>query len=223
MTRLAAVLVSVVAAACAGLISIVSDAHAQRRGGTPGDFDFYVLALSWSPGFCELSGRSKGREQCDIGARKGFVVHGLWPQYHRGFPSDCGMDRSPTRMAMEAAKGVFPDEQLARYEWRKHGTCSGLSPQAYFDHTRDARDRVTIPETMRNVTRDLVMDPREIERAFIAANPGLRADMVAISCRRQVLQEVRVCMSKDVRGFIACPDVGRNECRSTDITIPAMR
>lgn len=200
----------------------VSPAFAQRRG-TPGDFDFYVLALSWSPGFCELEGERKGRSQCDTGARKGFVVHGLWPQYNRGFPSDCGMDRSPSSIAMQAARGVFPDEQLARYEWRKHGTCSGLSPQDYFTHTRDARDRVTIPEKLRGVTRDVVMDPREIERAFIAANPGLRTDMIAISCRRQILQEVRICMSKDVRGFVTCPDVGRNECRSTDITIPAMR
>lgn len=197
-------------------------ASAQRRG-TPGDFDFYVLALSWSPGFCELEGDRKGRGQCDIGSRKGFVVHGLWPQYQRGFPSECGMDRAPSRMAMDAARGVFPDEQLARYEWRKHGTCSGLSPQAYFDAARDARDRVTIPDKLRTVARDAVMDPRDIERAFIAANPGLRADMIAISCRRQVLQEVRICMSKDVRGFVPCPDVGRNECRSTDITIPAMR
>ena len=203
-------------------LTLATQAHAQRRG-TPGDFDFYVLALSWSPGFCELEGDAKGRSQCDTGARKGFVVHGLWPQYNRGFPSDCGMDRSPSSIAMQEARGVFPDERLARYEWRKHGTCSGLSPQDYFTHTRDARDRVTIPEKMRNVTRDIAMDPREIERAFVAANPGLRADMIAISCRRQILQEVRICMTKDVRGFVSCPDVGRNECRSTDITIPAIR
>ncbi|MGL4494297.1 MAG: ribonuclease T2 family protein, partial [Beijerinckiaceae bacterium] len=191
MLRLAAVLVALV---------MGSQAFAQRRG-TPGDFDFYVFALSWSPGFCELEGDRKGRAQCDVGARKGFVVHGLWPQYHRGFPSECGMDRSPSRIAMDAARGVFPDEGLARHQWRKHGTCSGLSPQAYFDATRDARERVKIPDEFRTAARDRTMDPREIERAFIAANPGLRTDMIAIACRQRTLQEIRICMTKDVRGF----------------------
>src|ERR1700709_985537 len=32
----------------------------------PGDFDYYVLALSWSPGFCALSG-GRDRQQCDGG------------------------------------------------------------------------------------------------------------------------------------------------------------
>jgi ribonuclease T2 len=52
-----------------------------------GQFDFYVLALSWSPGFCENSG-SRSR-QCDSGRGLGFVTHGLWPQNEQGYPSFC--------------------------------------------------------------------------------------------------------------------------------------
>src|SRR6185503_4893040 len=79
-------------------------------GGAPGAFDFYVLALSWSPGFCALEGERKGRDRCEPGRNLGFVVHGLWPQYERGYPSHCAADRSPSRLALAEAEGVFPDE-----------------------------------------------------------------------------------------------------------------
>lgn len=197
-------------------------AAAQRRG-SPGDFDFYVLALSWSPGFCELEGDSKGRAQCDGGSGAGFVLHGLWPQYERGYPSDCGFGQQPSRIAMEAARGVYPDEGLARYEWRKHGTCSGLSPQGYFDAAREAKERVRIPPRFSNPRGDAQMAPADIERAFVAANAGLRADMIGVSCRRGVLQEVRICLDRNLKGFRTCPEVGRRDCRGGEISVPAPR
>ena len=53
-------------------------------------FDYYVLALSWSPGFCELGGERKSPGQCAAGAGYGFVVHGLWPDKSFGpDPEDC--------------------------------------------------------------------------------------------------------------------------------------
>jgi hypothetical protein len=92
-----------------------------------GQFDFYVLALSWSPGFCEISG-SRSR-QCDPGSGLGFVVHGLWPQNEGGYPSFCEPGgRFAPRAAVEEARGLFPDDNLARYQWRKHGTCTGEAP-----------------------------------------------------------------------------------------------
>lgn len=201
--------------------ALTATAQAQR-GGRPGDFDFYVLALSWSPGFCELEGDRKGRAQCDSGSGAGFVLHGLWPQYDRGYPSECGFAQ-PTRIAMEAARGVFPDEGLARHQWRKHGSCSGLSPQNYFEAARDARDRVRIPQRFQDPRGDQQARPNDIERAFVAANPGLRADMIAVACRRGVLQEVRVCLDKSLKGFRSCPEVGLRDCRSGDVSVPAPR
>lgn len=112
-----------------------------RGASRPDDFDFYVLSLSWSPGFCETSGAEKHRSQCNEGSGLGFVMHGLWPQYESGFPSDCGpAGRSPSRIALEDAKGVYPDLNLARYEWRKHGTCSGRV-RPITSPTRAARER----------------------------------------------------------------------------------
>lgn len=77
----------------------------ERYGARPGEFDFYVLALSWSPSFCNSQAGRRSREQCAIAASSAFVVHGLWPQFERGFPSYC-RDQSP-RFALDQARGVF--------------------------------------------------------------------------------------------------------------------
>lgn len=199
------------------------DSRGGRPRGTPGNFDFYVLALSWSPGFCELTGDRRDDSQCENGTGLGFVVHGLWPQYDRGYPSNCGAERSPSRMALDRAQGLFPNERLARYEWRKHGTCSGKSPADYFDDVRAARDKVVIPDLLKQVDSDKAMQPIDIQRAFVDANPGLRADMMSVQCRRRTLQEVHICFSKDLRGFQTCPEVARKSCRSGEIDVPAIR
>jgi len=185
----------------------------------PADFDFYVLALSWSAGFCELSGG--GRAQCEPGGKLGFVVHGLWPQYEHGFPSNCGGAPTPSRLALDRAKGVYPDEGLARYEWRKHGTCTGRSPGDYFDDVARARDAVVVPSAFANLAQDKTFATAEIERAFLEANPRLRPGMVSVDCARGLLQEVRVCLTKDLREFRACPEVTRRGCRVREIRVPA--
>jgi ribonuclease T2 len=212
-----------------GLLGLLtSAAQAQgfhQRGGQPGDFDFYVLALSWSPGFCELDGgRDRNREQCSEGAGLRFVVHGLWPQNERGYPSECGPSgRTPSRVALDQAKGLFPSEGLARYQWRKHGTCSGSSPSDYFADVRRAREKVVIPPVLAKAERDQNWTAIDLERAFVAANPGLRTDMMSVACKRSVLQEVRICLSKDLRDFRMCQEVDRSGCRTRDITVVAPR
>ncbi|PZU94138.1 MAG: ribonuclease T [Chelatococcus sp.] len=212
----------------AALSTLAFAARAQDgfgRGSAPGDFDFYVLALSWSPGFCELDGdHSRNREQCGDGAGLRFVVHGLWPQRDRGYPTDCGPSgRTPSRIALQQAEGLFPTESLARYQWRKHGTCSGSSPSEYFADVRRAREMVTVPPALARADRDQRWTAIDIERAFAAANPGLRADMMSVACRRDTLQEVRICFTKDLRGFRTCPEVDRSGCRAREISVPAPR
>jgi len=155
-----------------------------RGASRPGQFDFYVLALSWSPGFCATGGDEKGRDQCRTGSDIGFTVHGLWPQYNRGYPSDCDGARSPPRAALAETDGVYPDEGLARYEWRKHGTCSGLSPTEYFAAARQARDAVTIPQRYKDPHQDQTLSPSDVVRAFTDANPRLRPGMLAAVCER---------------------------------------
>lgn len=227
--RLPAGRLSRAASALAALAFGVAPAFAQDEGGfnrgAPGVFDFYVLALSWSPTYCEsadVSGRDA--RQCAPGRGLGFVVHGLWPQYNRGFPSNCSaFERAPTRQAMEVAGQVYPSEGLARYEWRKHGTCSGLDPAAYFGAARNAKAAVTIPEAFRKPGAETRTAPADIARQFAAANQGLRTDMMSVVCNRGQLQEVRICFSKDLRGFTSCPEVARRGCRSPEIAVGPAR
>jgi ribonuclease T2 len=209
-----------------GLFALPGQALAQRevKGGPAGTFDFYVLALSWSPGFCELEGDNKGRDQCDVGRNLGFVVHGLWPQFETGYPTECGPGgRTPSRTAMAQAAGVFPAEALARYQWRKHGVCSGSSPSDYFADVKRAREAVVVPAELQKPDRSQTWAPIDIERAFVASNPGLRADMISVACKRSTLQEVRICFSKDLRRFVTCQEVDRGGCRTREVKVPPLR
>jgi ribonuclease T2 len=188
-----------------------------------GDFDFYVLALSWSPGFCATGGAAKAPDQCADGAGLGFVVHGLWPQFQHGYPSDCDPGRPVSRIALDQTRGVYPSEGLARYEWRKHGTCAGLSPEAYFASAKAARDSIVIPDAFKSPRQAQSIAPADVQRAFSAANPGLRPEAMAIGCIRGELEEVRLCLSKDLRQFVACPEVARAACRSPAIDLAPVR
>jgi ribonuclease T2 len=192
-------------------------------GGQPGDFDFYVFSLSWSPGFCDTGGAEKAQDQCRDGADLGFVVHGLWPQYNQGFPSDCPGVSSPSWIALQATVGLYPDIGLARYEWRKHGTCSGKSPTGYFADVKRAHDLVAIPSMFQNAQNEQDISPLDIQRAFFTANPRLRPGMMSVECVDGELSEVRVCLSKDVRNFVPCPEVVRQSCHSQSIAIAPMR
>ncbi len=148
--------------------------QSQQRN-QPGKFDFYVLALSWSPSFCkdtEERGR-ESNEQCR-GRPYAFVVHGLWPQYERGFPRDCQVPAPRlNRELMTSMLDLMPAPRLIYHEWDQHGTCSGLAAQAYFDLVRKAREAVKIPEAYAAPKATLTVAPDEVEEAFVKANPGL--------------------------------------------------
>ena len=214
-------------ALCAAILVAVPSVTAQDRvvrGGPAGEFDFYVLALSWSPGFCTLEGDEKNRNQCRSGSGLGFVVHGLWPQNERGYPTDCGpAGRTPSRQAMDVAREVFPEDGLARHQWRKHGACAGSSPTDYFNDVKRARAAVVVPPQFKAVDKVQTWVPIDLERAFVAANPGLRADMMSVACRRNELQEVRICLTKDLSSFRTCQEVDRSGCRTRDISVQPVR
>jgi ribonuclease T2 len=195
-----------------------------RRGGAPaGDFDFYVLALSWSPSFCEMGGARRSPAQCARGANPGFVVHGLWPQNDNGYPSNCPGNPFLPFAVLSRLGDLYPDPGLARHEWRQHGLCSGESPSAYFADVRVARDAIVVPPAFRAPEADQRLSPLAIQRAFIEANPRLRPGMMAVTCRRGLFQEARFCLSKDLRNFVACPQVARQGCYSQSVVAPAAR
>jgi ribonuclease T2 len=202
---------------------------AQNRSASqhePGRFDFYVLALSWSPSFCEAAAERAPdrvpREQC--GARPySFVVHGLWPQYERGFPRDCQVPapRLP-REIVNSMLDLMPSPRLVFNQWDRHGTCSGLPAQSYFELVRRARAQIQVPKQFTELKAPLTVKPDEVESAFVAANPGLTAGSIAVTCDHRRLSEVRVCMSKDLL-FRDCPEVRRRACPIQQVVMPPLR
>jgi ribonuclease T2 len=124
---------------------------------------------------------------------------------------------------MEQAEGLFPTEGLARYQWRKHGTCTGSSPSDYFRDVRRAREKVVIPPALAKADRDQSWTAIDLERAFAAANPGLRPDMMSVACKRGVLQEVKICFTRDLRDFRTCQQVDRSGCRAREFTVVGPR
>ena len=193
-------------------------ARAQDR---PGDFDFYLLSLSWSPTWCATDGQGSGSPQCRRGAGFGFVVHGLWPQYEEGYPESCYEGSAswvPEKIATEMAD-LMPDRDLVFHEWRKHGACSGLSPEDYFAATREAYERIAIPAVFEGPAEDQTLSASDAEQAFIAANPGLDPDGIAISCDAGLLEEVRICLTPDL-AYRSCAEVDRRGCRQQELEVP---
>src|SRR5438874_8807746 len=102
----------------------------DRRQNAAGEFDFYVLALSWSPSFCEAAAErgNSGRSQVQCERPYSFVVHGLWPQYERGFPEYCQRP-SPRldRNIMTSMLDLMPAPGLIFNEWESTALVRGLA------------------------------------------------------------------------------------------------
>lgn len=191
----------------------------------PGRFDFYVLALSWSPSFCESARERNGRapaQQCE-GRPYSFVVHGLWPQYERGFPRDCQVPAPRlSRTIVETMLDLMPSPRLVFNQWDRHGTCSGMDGRAYFETVRKARESVQIPARFADIQNYLMVSPHDVEQAFIDSNPGLSPQSISVTCDTRRLSEVRICMTKDMR-FRDCPELERRSCRNERVAMPPMR
>ena len=196
---------------------------AWAEGDAQGDFDYYVLALSWTPTWCALDGDARRSPQCDPGRGFGFTLHGLWPQYESGWPSFCRTAARPaTRGETEAMEDIMGSSGLAFYQWRKHGTCSGLTAPAYLAAARDAYGVVNKPAAIRDLGREVTLPARVIEEAFLEANPDLSADGVTITCRAGRIQEVRVCLTKDLDPRRCGADVIR-DCTLGNALLSPMR
>lgn len=211
------------AAITALLASLVSALPAWAEGEKAGQFDYFVMALSWSPGWCATDGRNSNAGQCDAGGRASFVLHGLWPQNERGFPSYCRTaQRDPARAQSAAMEDVMGSSGAAWYQWKKHGRCTGLSATDYYATARRAYGSYEIPEVFRNLTRDVKLPASVVEEAFIEANPGLSRDMVTVTCDQGRIDEVRICLNKDLTPRPCGSDVA-NDCRMQNALMEKIR
>lgn len=195
-----------------------SEDVSHSRNGESGRFDYYVLSLSWSPQFCATRNSPPDDPQCGNSRRYGFVVHGLWPQYETGYPESCPCPHKleePTRNQM---LGIMPSHRLIEHEWQKHGTCSGLSADQYFEHVRNLHSGLIIPEPFREPKAKVLTSVNEIKRRFVESNPQLREDCLAVQCSGNYLNELRICLSRDLKPK-ACSRFVRDRCKKTEIEL----
>ena len=206
------------------LLTLCCAATAREPRSQAGQFDYYVLALSWSPSFCATN---HDPAQCGVGRRLGFVLHGLWPQYESGYPQNClGPQLAPDAVPRYAP--LFPSPRLVGHEWRRHGTCSGLHPDAYFTLSGQLRKQLHIPTALRQPDAPLRLTQHQFVQAFQAANPGTPANSVLPFCAGggRFLRELHACFDKGGRSRPCSEAAIRrsyNSCRAETFLIQNVR
>ena len=193
------------------------------EGERAGDFDYYVMSLSWSPNWCAATGDARSDPQCDAGRKLSFTLHGLWPQNEDGYPSYCRTGvRDPSRADTAAMADIMGGAGLAFYEWKKHGRCSGLEARDYFGVSRRAYKSVVIPDVFKGLDRNVELPASVVEDAFIEANPKLSRDQITVTCDRGMIEEVRLCLTKDLDPRDCGTDVVQ-DCTLQDAGMEAVR
>jgi ribonuclease T2 len=197
--------------------------HRKSSDGEPGTFDYYLLSLSWSPAFC-LS--DPGAAECHGPRHFGFIVHGLWPQYEKGWPENCNVHQQVPDSVVSSVADIMPARGLVYHEWSAHGTCSGLDPQDFFALVRRARAGITVPASLSGVTHQIEQSPSAIAAQFLQSNPKLAAQSIVVTCSRQDaprLREVHVCLDRDLNPRPCSADAARGACRAATLIVPPIR
>ncbi|MBK8771229.1 MAG: ribonuclease T2 [Rhizobiales bacterium] len=200
---------------------------AGARGPQSGVFDYFVLSLSWSPTYCASPAGENDNSQCAPGRRFAFVVHGLWPQYTKGWPENCETREGWVEEGtIDSMMKIMPSRKLIIHEWKKHGTCAGVSQADYFRAVRLLFEKIRIPARYLSPTADVTTTPDQLVTDFVKTNRDLTASMLSVQCgnaRDEArLSELRVCL--DRRGnFAACGTNEQRACRARTLVMPHVR
>jgi ribonuclease T2 len=199
----------------------------SRQADRPGIFDYFVLSLSWSPTYCAGPDGADDRQQCAPGKRFAFVVHGLWPQYRQGWPEYCVTQENwVPEGVIGSMLDIMPSRKLIIHEWKKHGSCTGVSIADYFRATRLLFERVKIPARYVSPTAPVTTTPEQLVSDFVKTNRNLTADMISVQCGnardRARLSELRICL--DRRGnFSQCGANEKRQCVARTLVMPPVR
>lgn len=205
------------------VLAAMAAGTAAAQSHRAGEFDYYVVALSWSPSWCRSAGDKRDTTQCDEGRKTDFVLHGLWPQYENGWPQNCRTnERDPSRRESQDMADIMGSGRLAWYQWQKHGRCTGLSAQDYYALSRKAFSAITLPDYFVDLDKDISIPPGLIEQAFIEYNPDTSPDGITITCKNENLQEVRICLNKDLSPRKCAPDI-RKDCNRESVIMDQVR
>ncbi|XP_058734976.1 intracellular ribonuclease LX-like [Vicia villosa] len=184
-----------------------------------GSFDHYMLAEVWPAGFCQT-------HTCIKKVNK-FIIHGLWPQTKPAVdPSHCPetselkLDGSLVRKLHVDWQSLTntKDEVFWKAEWDKHGSCSMLEQNKYFEIASTVYRKHSIRDILKakNIGDKFIaesLSKQVFEKAIkdgIGSKPQLYCDT------QHNLVEVRLCLDKnDPYDFkdcsaasASCPDKG---------------
>ncbi len=194
----------------AAIVAVSCSARAQEVKAEPGQYDYYLLNMSWAPEFCSTlrtlsPAEQAARTSTECTTPHGFVLHGLWPQNFDGsYPATCATRPGPAHP--EQNLDMTPDLSLLQHEWAKHGTCTTLAPDAYFATARRAYSLIKIPDAFQHVTGTQMLPPDTILSMFYAANPAFPRDSFALSCGHNYLTAIEACFSREGQP-IACQNI----------------
>lgn len=186
------------------------------------EFDFYVLSMSFQPEFCHQH-RKEHFPGCESPLdfwRGSLTLHGLWPEdYDGSWPSSCTNEKFDPKtvedLGPERFYRLWPnvkatnhdgngDNGNARYsfwehEWTKHGTCTGLTQDEYFDTA--LKHFLPTPQIVREnygasiaVQRDELLVAYRNDTGYYDA--GIYGDVVLVCSGGKYLSEVRTCVAK---------------------------
>ena len=207
-------LILTVVAALMGVKAGEARRHHSRS--EPGRFDYYLLSLSVAPSFCMLSASHQSSRECrsltpDAFRQTPLTVHGLWPNRAEVSvnqqPHDCPgppFRVSPT-LETQLARYMPGGSGLAEYEWRKHGTCSGLASEVYFSTivrlAQHANDVIGSAMRSGNMLGGTLRVPDLLSAVAVRDQPLAAA--IVVDCRTPrgggdaLVEEIRLILSKD--------------------------
>ena len=161
------------------------DAIGQNKNAS---VDYYMLALSWSPTFCESQERKYGDNlpasaemQCGMQRQYGWVIHGLWPQSANargaaGHPRFCQGDLPQLDYSViEKYLAESPSPNLLQGEWEKHGACAFSSADAYFQKQQELYRTLHLPTEELNrkeLFRWMKKNNPHLNNAYMGASRG---------------------------------------------------
>lgn len=179
--------------------------------------DHYMLAVTLTPAFCDNNPKWRNSLQCRD--RQPFNVHGFWPQAGVGERELAYCDGDPLQLSADQQRrlrGVMSDTSQREYQWKKHGRCSGLPADVYFDKLAKQFLALKWPSQLQPRGRDALLERQAVLTALRQANPAFPERGIVLRCenkgRPPLLQEIRLCFSANGQPRVC--EQARSNCPS---------
>ena len=181
----------------------------------------YTLAVTWTPEYCH-GHRDEPASAFECGgsggASFGFALHGLWPDgIGPDWPQYCKSTALLPPATLRRNLCATPSAQLLQHEWAKHGTCTGLTPDAYFARSTGLYRKLAWPDMAALASAPTTAGA--LAQAVAQANPGIRPEMIRVTANRSGwLDELWFCLDRQM-AYARCRANGGGVSPDTTIRI----